>query len=413
MPAPLAATGGGPAPPQIWGSASRHALLTGMPGRLPPPIGLALLAAVTAGTAAFAQDAPAPAPTPAAAAPACPRLGGSAGARSRRQAARPAASRRRPQVPRRPRARRLDGPPRRGRVMGYGYGASHSAPSAALSDGAPHRRHLLAHHANEAVATFTGFEMLADGGSRLFVQLSKQVDVEQERAEARSVAPSGKAKKGHPRASAGVVSRLEFVLKGAEVVNPMNEGALVTVHFNTPVVRARIVPAGKNLDLMVELRADVTPQMKVVPAKDNGSMLQIDFPQGSYLPAGAEEPAAATSGTAAGTMPGALRNDPGKSPREPRLVRTIRRGRSSGHPRVAVAVALVAFVGARRRARGRPPRRGPWTSTRATSRSTRGRARRCSRGTCGSMRPRFTCGATSCACGGRRAGRSRWTGAVG
>ncbi len=84
----------------------------------------------------------------------------------------------------------------------------------------------------------------------------------------------------------------------------MNEGALVTAHFNTPVVRARLVPAGHNLALVVELRADVTPQMKVVPAKDNGAMLQIDFPQGSYLPVGAPEPVD-TAGTV-GAAPGAL-----------------------------------------------------------------------------------------------------------
>jgi hypothetical protein len=76
------------------------------------------------------------------------------------------------------------------------------------------------------------------------------------------------------------------------------------VHFNTPVVRARLVPAGKNLDLVVDLRADVTPQMKVVPAKDNGSMLQINFPQGSYLPAGeAEAPAPASNPAGSGALP--------------------------------------------------------------------------------------------------------------
>ena len=245
-----------------------------------------MMVAATGGTAAFAQDAPAPAPTPAATdTPAPPPAGSGAASPSPAGSASPE-----------PAPSSLA----KGALTGYGYGArSYSAPS---SGSAPVRhRGLFAHHPNEAVATFTGFEMLADGGSRLFVQLSKQVDVEQERAEARSVSPSRKAKKGHPRASAGVVSWLKFVLKGTEVLNPMNEQALVTVHFNTPVVRARLVPAGKNLDLMVELRADVTPQMKVVPAKDNGSMLQVDFPQGSYLPGGAAEPAAqAPDGTGGG-----------------------------------------------------------------------------------------------------------------
>jgi hypothetical protein len=191
--------------------------------------------------------------------------------------------------------------------MGYAY-KSGGAP--AISSGEPRRRHLLAHHANEAVATFTGFEMLADGGSRLFVQLSRQVDVGQEQGKGDAAAAPRKGKKGRAagggKAATAVVSRLKFVLKGAEVVNPMNEGALVTAHFNTPVVRARLVPAGKNLDLMVELRADVAPQMKIVPAKDNGAMLQIDFPQGSYLPAGANDVAADGANPATNQAPGAL-----------------------------------------------------------------------------------------------------------
>jgi hypothetical protein len=227
-----------------------------------------VVVAASGGTAAFAQDAPAPAPATTADAPA-PTPAGSAPAGS------PA-----------PGSSASSAPPSlaKGVLTGYGYGGRRS--SAPAEGAAPGHHHLFAHHPNEAVATFTGFEMLADGGSRLFVQLSKQVDVEQGKADLRGAPSARKGKKGNPKPSAGVVSSLKFVLKGAEVVNPMNEGALVTVHFNTPVVRARLVPAGKNLDLVVDLRADVTPQMKVVPAKDNGSMLQIDFPQGSYLPAG-------------------------------------------------------------------------------------------------------------------------------
>ncbi|HEY2511344.1 MAG TPA: hypothetical protein VGI39_10830, partial [Polyangiaceae bacterium] len=62
-----------------------------------------------------------------------------------------------------------------GNVTGYGYSKKSPVPSAAA--GPARHRPPLAHHANEAVATFDGFEMLADGGSRVFVQLSKQVDV--------------------------------------------------------------------------------------------------------------------------------------------------------------------------------------------------------------------------------------------
>ena len=64
---------------------------------------------------------------------------------------------------------------------------------------------------DEAVAKSTGFEMLADGGSRLFVQLSKQVDVEPEKADAPARA-GRKGKKG--KVESEVVSRLKLVLRG-------------------------------------------------------------------------------------------------------------------------------------------------------------------------------------------------------
>jgi len=195
--------------------------------------------------------------------------------------------------------------------MGYAYKTS-AAPAYVSGSSAPRRHHLLAHHANEAVATFTGFEMLADGGSRLFVQLSRQVDVGQEQGKLDPAPGPRKGKRAHAAAGGAegktgpVVSRLKFVLKGAEVLNPMNEGALVTAHFNTPVVRARLVPAGHDLNLMVELRADVVPQMKIVAAKDNGAMLQIDFPQGAYLPPGANDPVPDATSGAAASAPGSL-----------------------------------------------------------------------------------------------------------
>ena len=49
-------------------------------------------------------------------------------------------------------------------VMGYAYSEhAHSAPATS----APVHHARMVRHAGEALATFTGFEMLADGGSRL------------------------------------------------------------------------------------------------------------------------------------------------------------------------------------------------------------------------------------------------------
>lgn len=123
-------------------------------------------------------------------------------------------------------------------------------------------------------ATMPGFQLLDGGGSRLFVRLSSQVPVD--------------AQKGK--------SSLTFVLKGAHVATRNNLRALETVHFNTPVLRARLVPKKDELLFVVELRADVTPTWKMTEEADKTSTLSIDFPSGNYLdgPAPAEAPSDAT-----------------------------------------------------------------------------------------------------------------------
>lgn len=104
--------------------------------------------------------------------------------------------------------------------------------------------------------------MLPEGGSRLFVQLTSNVQV----------------------AEKSVAGGITYVLKGVHVAKRNNENALVTVHFNTPVSRARLLPAGGDLHFVVDLRQNVKPTWKLVPAKDGASVLEIDFPGGDYLP---------------------------------------------------------------------------------------------------------------------------------
>jgi hypothetical protein len=113
------------------------------------------------------------------------------------------------------------------------------------------------------VATLPGFEMLPDGGSRVFVEVTRKVDVEERRA----------------------ARVLTYVLKGARIVYRNNENPLVTVHFNTPVTQARLLPSGRDLLLSVDLRADTAVTWKMVAGDDGGGMLQLDFPKGSFLPA--------------------------------------------------------------------------------------------------------------------------------
>lgn len=112
--------------------------------------------------------------------------------------------------------------------------------------------------------------MLADGSSRFFVQLTQTVQVEEKKA-------------------AGTVT---YVLKGAHVALRNNENALVTVHFNTPVTSARLIPVHEGLAFILSLRANVAPTYKTVAAKDGSSILEIDFAKGSYVaPADAQGPA--------------------------------------------------------------------------------------------------------------------------
>ncbi|MGO9838441.1 MAG: hypothetical protein ACLP1X_30030 [Polyangiaceae bacterium] len=112
-------------------------------------------------------------------------------------------------------------------------------------------------------ATMPGFETLADGSSRLFVELSKPVKYE--------------TKSG--------IGTITYVLKGAHVSLRNNYNPLVTVHFNTPVASARLVPHGSDLWFVVSLRGKTQPTVTLDGTKDGGSMLRVEFPKGDYLPA--------------------------------------------------------------------------------------------------------------------------------
>ena len=121
-----------------------------------------------------------------------------------------------------------------------------------------------------------GFETLADGSSRLIVELTKPVAYETKTAK-------------------GTVT---YVLKGARVVRRNNTNALVTVHFNTPVTSARLVPHGHDLWFVVELRAHVQPTVSMDAAKDGGAVMHIELPKGEYLPGAASAPALAIASPA-------------------------------------------------------------------------------------------------------------------
>lgn len=141
-------------------------------------------------------------------------------------------------------------------MAGYAYGDKSTRTAA------PRARHARFRKTGPVVNT-PGFEQTAEGGSRLFVQLSQSVPVEERKAQ----------------------GSITYVLKGASPRVWNNTNPLVTVHFNTPVTRARLVPQGQDLLFVIELRAAVTPTFKLTETPDKGATLTIDFPKGDYLPA--------------------------------------------------------------------------------------------------------------------------------
>jgi hypothetical protein len=111
------------------------------------------------------------------------------------------------------------------------------------------------------IATFPGFEQLPDGGSRFFVQVTQSVPVEERRAQ----------------------GSVTYVLKGAHLRVHNDANPLVTVHFNTPVFRARLTPQGNDLLFVLDLRSAASPTFKLTDNQDRSATLQVDFPKGDFI----------------------------------------------------------------------------------------------------------------------------------
>jgi len=126
-------------------------------------------------------------------------------------------------------------------------------------------------------ARMTGFETLADGSTRLFVELSKPAVFE---------------------AKPGSRATLTYILKDTRVERRNNENPLVTVHFNTPVTSARLTPHGRDVWLVVDLRARVQPTASIATQKDGAAIVRLDFAKGDYLPSDGARPTAPGSATA-------------------------------------------------------------------------------------------------------------------
>jgi hypothetical protein len=115
------------------------------------------------------------------------------------------------------------------------------------------------------------------------------------------------------RRAAGSIT---YVLKGAHLRVHNDSNALVTVHFNTPVFRARLTPQGNDLLFILELRSAATPAFKMTANPDKSSTLQIDFPKGNFISGDGSEslPSETKPTRALGKVPKADKGTPSQPP---------------------------------------------------------------------------------------------------
>ena len=133
-------------------------------------------------------------------------------------------------------------------------------PRAARATG---RARLVAAH-NQTVtptATLPGFRMLSDGRSRVFLELSGDV----------------------PMTESHQPGRLSYRFAGVRVPARVNRLALPTSYFPTPVARVQLNQVGSDAVLVIELKSQVDPSVRV-ERKGGAMVVSADFPRLADLP---------------------------------------------------------------------------------------------------------------------------------
>ena len=162
-------------------------------------------------------------------------------------------------------------------------GKAPAAPETKKTKKRSHGRAEAKPRPDAAVATFPGFRLLPDGRSRIYVELSKSVTVDEHKTD----------------------QALTFTLHDAQVLVKNNKNPLITTHFATPVSRARLVPAGVDLNLVLDLRKAQVATHQVVPGDNGSARLEIDFPACDYpLEPGRFEPPSGTMSRGKGSHAG-------------------------------------------------------------------------------------------------------------
>jgi hypothetical protein len=121
------------------------------------------------------------------------------------------------------------------------------------------------------IAQWPGFQLTADGGSEVMVEFTTNIGAPTEHKAA---------------------GTLTYVFSGAHIAKHNNQNPLITLHWNTPVATARLVPKGAELHLVIELRpgVSVAPSTGIRAGGDGtGQQFFVKFGAGSFLPAGDDD----------------------------------------------------------------------------------------------------------------------------
>lgn len=125
-------------------------------------------------------------------------------------------------------------------------------------------RALTSGLAGGPAATYPGFRLLENGGSRVFVKIAGKVSVAERKGQGQHV----------------------IALAGVSVPSRNDRRPLDTSFFPTPVSQVRLVPHEGGADLVIELKQPSSMQLRVEELRD-GIVVMIDFPRltgGSSLP---------------------------------------------------------------------------------------------------------------------------------
>jgi len=112
------------------------------------------------------------------------------------------------------------------------------------------------------ILTWPGFQARDDGASRFFLQTNGPVRTETSSEEGRFV----------------------VLLQNTRIHLRNNRRTLETRYFDTPVGRARIERRGNDVALVLELRAQVTPNVSNQQGQSGYWFVLVQFPSGNWLP---------------------------------------------------------------------------------------------------------------------------------